>query len=114
MAKNMWNPGGVIGDAAATMTAAGTTSGTAATMTADHVKVTVVTSSADGVILRAAAAGEIFSVCNADATEALKWYPPSGASFNGQTADLPAVIPAGDAAIAICINATNFNVVIGL
>ena len=113
MAKNMWNPGGVMGDAASSMTAAGTTTGTAATMTADHIKVTVVTSSADGVIMRAANAGEVFSVSNADTVEPLKWYPPSGGSFNGRTADLPAVVPSGKAAIAICIDATNFNVVIG-
>ena len=102
-----FNPANFGGDAAVTMTAAGTATGTAATVTADHVLVTVSTSTDSGVILRALNAGEICSVGNGDATEVVNVYPPSGAKLNNQTADLPYVLPQGKAALFIFLNATN-------
>lgn len=95
-----------FGDTAATMTAAGTTAGTAATVTADHVLVTVVTTSARGVILRALDAGKESWIANADSNEPLYVYPPSGAQFNGQTADLYALVPSGKAAAFKFLTAT--------
>lgn len=91
------NPMNFHGDTAATMTAAGTAAGTAATVTADHVMVTVSTTAARGVILRTLNAGEVGSVTNGDSTEPVYVYPPSGGQFNGQTADLPYILPAGKA-----------------
>lgn len=88
----------ILGDWQVGFTATGTTAATAATLTADNVWVDVVTSSANGVILKAAGPGETKSVVNADSADNLYIYPPSGASFNGATADYPVMIPAGAAA----------------
>jgi hypothetical protein len=88
----------ILGDWVVGTTAAGTTAATATTLTADNVWVDVVTASANGVILKAFSAGETKSVVNADSADNLFIYPPSGASFNGATADLPVMIPAGRSA----------------
>jgi len=88
----------VHGDTATGATATGTTSATALSAPADHVEVTTVTTTNNGIILRAGAPGETRTVVNADATESLKVYPPSGAAFNGYTADIPVVLPAYSAA----------------
>lgn len=95
-----------FGDTAATMTAAGTAAGTAATVTADHVIVTVSTTTNRGVILRALDVGRIGSVANADSTEPVYVYPPSGDQFNGQTADLYVMLPPGKSMLYIFINAS--------
>ena len=102
-----------FGDTAATMTAAGTTSGTAATVTADHVLVTVVTTTARGVILRPLDAGKEAWIGNADSAEPCYVYPPSGCQFNGQTADLHFMLPAGKAVAFKFISATQILAVGG-
>lgn len=96
-----------FGDVAVTMTAAGTTSGTAATVTADNLLVTVVTTTNRGVILRLMDAGREQWIGNADSTEPLYVYPPSGCQFNGQTANLHFLLPSGKAAVFKFLDATN-------
>ena len=96
----------ILGDWVVGTTAAGTTAATATTLTADNVWVDVVTSTNNGVILKAFSAGETKSVINADSTDDLNVYPPSGASFNGETADLPVVLPSGRAAWFLSLTPT--------
>lgn len=96
----------IHGDTATAVTAAGTTSATALAAPADHIEVTTVTTAANGIILRAGAPGETRSVVNADATESLKVYPPSGTAFNGATADYPIVVPANRAVSFRILTAT--------
>lgn len=99
--------GGIEGDAVVTMTATGTTSTTAATVTADHVMVDTVTTTNRGVILRAMDAGQEAWISNGDDTEALYVYPPSGGKFNNKTADLHVLIPSGKSASFKFLNATH-------
>lgn len=93
--RNLSDPKYIDGDFAATVTAAGTTQATATTLPANHCLVTTVTDAANGVILKALAPGEVFSVANGDAGQTLKVYPPSGAAFNGMTANDPINLPVG-------------------
>ncbi len=99
--------GALEGDTVVTMTATGTTAGTAATVTADHVMVDVVTASARGVILKTMDAGQEAWISNGDSTETLFIYPPSGMKFNNQTADLYCSVPAGKSASFKFLNATH-------
>lgn len=98
--RNLNDPQFIDGDFATGVTAAGTTQGTATTLPANHCIVTTVTDAANGVVLKALARGEVFSVANGDGAgavggQALKVYPPSGASFNGMTANDPITLPPG-------------------
>ena len=99
--------GAVEGDAVITLTAAGTTSTTATSVTADHVMVDAVTATARGVILKTMDAGQEAWISNGDATETLFVYPPSGMKFNNQTADLHFSVPAGKAVAFKFLNATH-------
>lgn len=104
--RNLSDPKYIDGDFIAAVTAAGTTQGTATTLTTNHSLVTVVTDSANGVILKAYPPGEVFSVANGDAAQSLKVYPPSGAAFNGQTANDPITLPVGFAAFGRVLSNT--------
>ena len=104
--RNLSSPVFVDGDFAAAVSAAGTTQGTATTLPANHNLVTVVTDSANGVILKALAKGEVFSVANGDAAQSLKLYPPSGAAFNGMTANDPLTLPVGFCAMGRFVSKT--------
>lgn len=106
MARN-FTLGGIQGDAVVTLTATGTASTTAATVTADHVMIDVVTASARGVILKVMDAGQEAWISNGDSTETAFVYPPSGMKFNNQTADLHVAVPAGKAATFKFLNATH-------
>lgn len=96
----------IIGDTGSAVTAAGTTQGTATSLPAGIVAVGTVTSSAQGVILRAQGPGTMSVVSNEDSVEDLKVYPWSGASLNGATANLPLVLPTKMAAIFVEITST--------
>ena len=87
----------VNGDWATSLAAAGTTQATATAVTADHVLVTTVVG-ADGVRLVGQPDGAECSVANATTTDGLLVYPPTGAAFNGQTANDPINLPEGKAA----------------
>ncbi len=107
-----FNLGAVQGDAVVTLTATGTTAATAATCTADHLMVDVVTTTNRGVILKVGDAGEERWVSNGDSTEALYIYPPSGMKFNNQTADLHMLVPFGKAAAFKFLNATHIAAIV--
>lgn len=106
MARN-FTLGAIEGDTVVSMTATGITAATAATVTADHVMVDVVTTTNRGVILRAMDAGQEAWISNGDSTEALYIYPPSGCKFNNQTADLHVLVPYGKACSFKFLNATH-------
>ena len=102
----------INGDTAATMTSAGTTQGTAATITAANVLVTTHTAGA-GVILDAHEPGFVYRVCNASANNDLKVYPPSRASFNGLTANDPQTLSSGSAATFVSLTSTKYMALAG-
>ena len=104
--RNLSDPKYVDGDFLAAVTAAGTTQGTATTLKSNHSLVTVVADGATGVILKAYPPGEVFSVANGDAAQSLLVYPPSGAAFNGQTANDPITLPVGFCAMGRVISNT--------
>jgi len=103
--------GRILGDAAETQAAAGSTSADATPMVADHVQVPSL-SAGQGVILRAGNSLDFRSVANSSASTNLYIYPPSGAAFNGETADLPVDLPAGAAALFIFITSNKINVIV--
>lgn len=103
----------MLGDSATGVTAAGTTAATATTLTADHSLVETVTSSANGVILKPGSARDIRSVHNADSADNLFVYPPSGAQFNGLTADFPLMLPAGHGAFFFFYSSAKIGVSYG-
>ena len=114
MAKTMWNPGGVSGDVAVGLTAAGTTQGTATVMTADNVSVTTSTGAANGVLMKIGNESENISlVVSGSAAYGVNWYPPSGMQLNYATANLPLYVPPGRAAIAKFLNNTHILVIAG-
>lgn len=109
--RNLSDPRYVDGDFATGVSAAGTTQSDATTLPANHCEVSTVTAGS-GVIVKAYARGEVFSVSNADANDPLLVYPPSGASFNGATADLPATVPARGACFGRFITSTKIILVV--
>lgn len=78
----------ITGSRALTVTAAGTTQGTATALTAAVNVVTTCTEAASGVILTAYAAGDSIMVCNAT-TSNLRVYPPVGGTLSGASANVP-------------------------
>lgn len=93
------------GASSETQTTAGSTQATAAQMVADHVSVPNA-GSGEGVILPAANASDWFTCTNADQTDGFFLYPPSGAAFNGETADAPLTMPPGSAALFVFTSPT--------
>lgn len=98
-----------VGVGNAVQTSAGTTSTDAAELVADHVWLASV-ASGSGVRLKPADSG-IVTVTNADATNALKVYPPSGASLNGVTADLPLLLPPQRSALLVYVTPTKVTAI---
>jgi hypothetical protein len=96
----------IIGDTSTAISAAGTTQSGATPIPAGLVSVGTVTTSANGVLLRAQAATTVSVVVNEDTAEDLLVYPWSGASINGATADLPMTLPSGRGALFIELSAT--------
>ena len=95
------------------ISAAGTTQATATVLPADHNLVTTATQdTADGVILRPGNANEMVTVANGT-SGSIEVFPPVGARFNNQTANLPMVLPPGRGMIAIFQNANFIFVIAG-
>jgi len=98
-----------VGVGNAAQTSAGTTSATANELVADHVWLASV-GSGEGVRLKPADSG-LATVTNADASNALKVYPPSGASLNGLTADLPLLLPPQRSALFVYVTPTKVTAI---
>lgn len=101
---------GAVGVGEGGQTSAGTTQATAAVLISDHVHVPSV-ASGSGVILNPANGGEMFSVGNGDASNALLVYPPVGASFNGAAANASLSLPAQGGAFFIFATPTKITAI---
>ena len=101
----------MYGDNNTGVAAAGTTAATATTLTADHTLVETCTASANGVILRAGSARELKTVFNGTTTASCYVYPPSGAAFNGQTANDGILVPPGHGAMFFYFSSTKIGVI---
>jgi hypothetical protein len=77
----------------ATVSAAGTTQGTATALTSDYNIITTVTSSASGVILPTATAGRRIIIVNKDAADAVNIYPATGASIDALSTNAAFSLP---------------------
>jgi hypothetical protein len=97
--------------AAAGISAAGTTQGTATALTKDCNEVTTV-SAGQGVKLPASAAGNNVSVANAQATNALLVYPATGEAINALATNAGFSLAAGKNAIFFCCAAGKWYVVL--
>ena len=87
----------------ASVTAAGTTAGTATAITGSQIQVTSA-STATGIILPATPTlTRFFFIRNLIAsTAALNVYPPTGGRINNLAANAPIVVPAGESILALC------------
>lgn len=88
----------ILGTVEREIAAAGSTQATAKQLTADHSEVTTI-SSGQGVILPAMTFGDIVSVGNAHASQALLVYPVVGGKFQNKAINTPVSLPAGRAGI---------------
>lgn len=90
---------------AAHAAAAGTTQATATLLTAQHAYVTTVGDGA-GVRLKPHEPGTWCTYANADAEQDLMVYPPTGFSFNGNTANVGLMLPAGRGGLFMFVGPT--------
>jgi hypothetical protein len=100
---------GPVGFEIGTVAAAGTTQGTAAALTAQIVEVT--TDGADkGVVLPAAvdAVGPIWVRGHDDNAHAVRLYPASGDSINGEAADAYITFSAGTGSMLVAMSSTRW------
>ena len=101
----------ILGDWETGQSAAGTTQGTATTLTADHNYVGTVTAAANGGILKERPPGSFMSVTNGDTADNMNVYPWSGAAFNGATANLPVTLAPNSAAWFFVVTQTKISAV---
>ncbi len=93
-------------DADNSLTAAGTTQGTATQLSCQVCRVTTVTASNNGVKVPACTTannevGMVSVIINSDAADSLKVYPQTGGTV-GPATNNPVTVPAGDAALCEC------------
>lgn len=88
----------IFGPPNASQTSAGTSQTTATTAAGDDVYLASV-SSGTGIVLQGGNPGDIIWVTNGDTTNALLVYPPSGAAFNGSSANAAVTVPAAHSAM---------------
>jgi hypothetical protein len=100
----------ILGDVSDAQTAAGSSQSDASIMVADHVQVASLTEG-QGIILRAGNTNDMRSVANCDSADTLLVYPPSGASFNGASANAAIDVPARTAALFIFVTSNKINVI---
>lgn len=98
----------IDGDIGQVTAAAGTTQSDATTLAANHVEVGTATAG-QGVILTAYPAKEVFTVLNTSGVSLLV-YPPSGAAFNGGTANDALNLPDGTACFGRFLTSTTIAV----
>lgn len=103
--------GNVSFSAAAGISAAGTTQGTATALTKDQNEVTTV-AAGSGVKLPASTAGNAIAVANAQATNALLVYPATGDAINALAANTALSLAAGKNAIFFCCAAGKWYAVV--
>ena len=92
-------------DTEASISAAGTTQGTATELKAADNEITTVASGAGCVLSSAIASGDTQTVFNAGAN-AVKIYPPSGMQINALAANLPMTLGINTGVMFKCISST--------
>lgn len=95
----------VCKDVGITLSAAGTTQGTATELTAADNEVTTVADGAGVVTSQFLASGDTQSVFNAGAN-ALKVYPTSGMKINSLPANQPMLLPTSTGCLLKCVSTT--------
>lgn len=98
----------ICGSRSLTLTAAGTTQGTATLLPAAINVITTATATARGVILNVNEIGDSITVCNATA-ENLLVFPPSGGAFNGGTANVPFIMAPNSTEEFFQVGTANFT-----
>ena len=93
MGRRVDQPSFMDGDYVTGVVAAGTSQSDATTLPASHCEVGTATVN-QGVVLKQAPENHVFTVLNTSGASILV-YPPSGAGFNGNTANLPLNLPDG-------------------
>ena len=98
--------GGVgAGLVATSVSAAGTTQGTATELSSQDSEITTVEDGAGVILSKLIVAGEEQTVFNAGAN-ALKVYPPSGMSFNGLSANTHMTLAVNTGVLFKCVSST--------
>ena len=92
-------------DVAASVSAAGTTQGTATELTAADNELTTVAAGAGVVLCSSLAAGDSQTVFNAGAN-AVKLYPPSGMKINNLATDAPMSLGTNTGCLFQCVSTT--------
>ena len=92
-------------DAATSISAAGTTQGTATELTAADSEVTTVAAGAGVVLSSGLAAGDTQTVFNAGAN-AVKIYPPSGFKINALASNAPMSLATNTGVLFKCVSST--------
>lgn len=95
----------VCKDVATSISAAGTTQGTATELTAADNELTTVAAGAGVALASALAAGDSQTVFNAGAN-AVKVYPPSGMKINSLAANAPMTLATNTGCIFKCVSTT--------
>lgn len=92
-------------DAATSVSAAGTTQGTATELTAADSEVTTVAANAGVILNSTLAAGDSQTVFNAGAN-AMKVYPPTGMKINALSANAPMLLATNTGCLFKCVSST--------
>ena len=104
----------ILGDLALTVSAAGTTQGTATLLSASNSIVTTV-GAGSGVrlpVTPTVSAGDRLHVANHGANT-LTVYPPTGGKLSNRTANMPALIAPNKSADFLCLNGTDYSALLG-
>ena len=107
MPRKFHDPKYADGDWATGISSAGSTQATATTLPSNWNYVETVSADTTGVVLKAMTPGEKFGVTNATATSCVL-YPPSGAAFNGGTANVGVTVGTRNGVWGICITVTKY------
>ena len=95
------------GDWTAGLASAGSAQASATILPSNWNLVETVSADTTGVVLKPMAAGEKFGVVNAAAVSCI-FYPPSGVSFNGATADAGVTLGPNSGVWGIAISSTKY------
>lgn len=98
-------------DVGTSLSAAGTTQGTATILTNASNQITTVGSGAGVVLDPQASYGDSQLIYNAGLNP-LKVYPPSGASINGLGTNLPVILPVNTACEFHCFSTTSWTAIL--
>lgn len=99
--------GALLGSMSQTFTAAGTTQGTAATITTVFTNISTGTEGQGAILPSGLGVSDQCTIVNTTTADVYV-YPPVGGKLNGATANLPICLPPNTAIDFTCIDGTNF------